>query len=192
MLGVQDEVAVDQLRGIGARLFAVSIHSRLAAWLSVGVGRHRLETGADARMRRDDHRHLRGQPHRPCAASPRANCRAVSGSKAASADAAVRSTSIGCAVFDRADDIEHRRRQLARRLELGVEVCELLLGRQFAVEQQPSGLLETRMFGEVVNRIAAIAQLAGLAVDERAGRTVEIDTREAAMNLDRFVCFGHC
>jgi len=73
------------------------------------------------------------------------------------------------AVFGRADDIEHRRGQLARRLELGVEACELLLGWQFAVEQEPCGLLEAGMFGEVMNRIAAIAQLAGLAVDKVQG-----------------------
>jgi hypothetical protein len=72
------------------------------------------------------------------------------------------------AVFGRADDIEHRRGQLARRLELGVEACELLLGRQFAVEQEPCGLFEAGMFGEIVNRIAAIAQLAGVAVDKGA------------------------
>ena len=83
-------------------------------------------------------------------------------------------------------------RQFARGFQFGVEAGELLLGRQFAAQQEPCGLLETGMFGEVVNRIAAIAQFAGLAVDKGARRAVEIDTREAAMNLDRFVCFGHC
>jgi hypothetical protein len=43
------------------------------------------------------------------------------------------------------------------------------------MQQEPSGFLEARILGEIVDRIAAIAQFAGLAVDERAGRTIEID-----------------
>jgi len=95
-------------------------------------------------------------------------------------------------VLDRTDDIEHRRRQFARRFQLSIKARQLLFARQIAVEQQPGRFLEAGMLGEIVDRITAIAQLAGLAVDEGAGRTVEIDARETAMNLDRFVGFGHC
>src|SRR5579863_1993089 len=47
------------------------------------------------------------------------------------------------------------------------------------------------MLGEIVDRIAAITQLTGASIDESARRAVEIDTLQAAVNLDRFVCFSH-
>jgi hypothetical protein len=47
------------------------------------------------------------------------------------------------------------------------------------------------MLGQVMDRVAAIAEFAGLSVDECAGRPVEIDAFEAALNLDRFGRFGH-
>ena len=72
--------------------------------------------------------------------------------------------------LDCPNNVEHGRRQLARCLELGVKACELLPGRQFAVEKQKRGFLEARMLGQVMDRVAAIAKLAGLSVDECAGR----------------------
>ena len=76
-------------------------------------------------------------------------------------------------------------------LSYGIEARELLLVRQLAVEKQKSGFLKARMLGQVMDRVAAIAELAGLSVDECAGRSVEIDAFEAALNLDRFGRFGH-
>src|SRR5207342_2741458 len=93
--------------------------------------------------------------------------------------------------LDGTNNVEHRRGKLARRLKLGVEARELLLARQFAVEKQKSGFLEARMLGQVMDRVATIAELAGLSVNKRAGRPVEIDAFEAALNLDRFGRFGH-
>src|SRR4029077_2907433 len=47
------------------------------------------------------------------------------------------------------------------------------------------------MLGEIVDRIAAVAQLANSPVDERAWRSIEIDALQSPVNLDRLVCFGH-
>ena len=46
-----------------------------------------------------------------------------------------------------------------------VEIGLLRLGRQFAVEQQVAGLQEVAVFGELLDRIAAVFQDAGVAVD---------------------------
>ena len=46
-----------------------------------------------------------------------------------------------------------------------VEIVLLRLGRQFAVEQQVAGLEEVAFFGELLDRIAAVFQDAGVAVD---------------------------
>ena len=81
------------------------------------------------------------------------------------------------------DDVEDRRRQLAGGLQLGVDAGQLRLGRQLAVQQQVGGLLEGRVLGQIVDGIAAIAQLAGLAVDESSFRPLEVDILEAAMDL---------
>jgi hypothetical protein len=93
--------------------------------------------------------------------------------------------------LDGADNVEHLCRQPARRLQLGVETRELLLVRQLAPEKQKGGFFKARMLGQVVDRVAAIAQLAGLSVDKCAGRPVEIDAFKAALNLDRLGRFGH-
>ena len=93
--------------------------------------------------------------------------------------------------FDAANDVEDRRGQFTRGFQGAVEFGELRFGRQFAVQQQPRRLLECRMLGEIMDRIAAIAQLADAAVDEGARRAVEIDALQSAVNLDWLVCFGH-
>ena len=46
-----------------------------------------------------------------------------------------------------------------------VEVFLLRLGRQLAVQQQITGLEEVALFGELVDRVAAILQHAGIAID---------------------------
>jgi hypothetical protein len=47
------------------------------------------------------------------------------------------------------------------------------------------------MLGKIVDGIAAVPQLTGLAVDIGTGGPIEVDTLEAALNLDRLGCFGH-
>ena len=46
-----------------------------------------------------------------------------------------------------------------------VEILLLRLGRQFAVQQQVAGFEEIAVFGELLDRIAAVFQNAGVAVD---------------------------
>ena len=58
MFGVQNEVAVDQLRGVGARLLTGQHPQQIGGVAERGVRLDRLEAVADARMRGDDHRHL--------------------------------------------------------------------------------------------------------------------------------------
>ena len=50
-------------------------------------------------------------------------------------------------------------------LDLGGELVQLFLGRQFAVDQQIADLDEIRLLGELLDRVAAVAQDAGIAVD---------------------------
>ena len=50
-------------------------------------------------------------------------------------------------------------------LDLGGELLQLFLGRQFAVDQQITDLDEIRLLRELLDRVAAIAQDAGVAVD---------------------------
>jgi len=76
-------------------------------------------------------------------------------------------------------------------LEFGVEDVQLGAGRQLAPEQQVGGLLEVRIRRQVVDRVTAIAQLAGTAIDEGRGRAVQVDTLQAPMNLDRLLAVRH-
>ena len=93
--------------------------------------------------------------------------------------------------FDGANDVDDCRRQCPRSFQFGIEGRELLLVRQSTMKKQPRSLLEARMFGEIVDGLAAVAQVPRLAVDERARRAIEVDAFQAAVNLDCFGCFGH-
>ena len=50
-------------------------------------------------------------------------------------------------------------------LDLVGELVQLFLGRQFAVDQQIADLDEVRLLGELLDRVAAVAQDARVAVD---------------------------
>ena len=55
----------------------------------------------------------------------------------------------------------------------------------------PSLFLEGRSFGEIVNRIAAVQQLARAAVDEADLRAIEVDAFQAAVNFGLFAVVAH-
>ena len=64
--------------------------------------------------------------------------------------------------------------------DLVLELAELGLGRQVAIDQQVGDFEETRVLGQLLNRIAAIQQHALVAVDERdrtAARRCRHETR---------------
>ncbi len=82
-------------------------------------------------------------------------------------------------------------RQLARGFQVGVKAGEFLLPGQLAVEQQVARLLEGRAFGEVVNRVPAVAQLAGAPIDVADARAVEVDACKPAMDVDLLSVFAH-
>ena len=50
-------------------------------------------------------------------------------------------------------------------LDSGCELLQLLLGGQFAVDKQVADLDEIRLLGELLDRVAPVAQDAGVAVD---------------------------
>lgn len=138
----------------------------------------------------DNHRHLRGQPY---GLAQRCFTRIIGRFQVEGRErrrSGAQYVHRMC-ILDSTDDVEHRRRQFPRGLEFGVKTRELLLVRQFAIQKQPCSFLKARMFSKVVDRIAAIAQLAGLAINEGTGRAIKVDTFEAALNLDRLGCFSH-
>ena len=116
---------------------------------------------------------------------------AVSGSNAASADTAVRSTSIGWARCTSRMTSSTSAGSVRAAFSSPSNVAELRGGRQLAVDQQVCRLLEARILREVVDRIAAIAQLSGLAVDESRRRAFEIDVLEAPIDPGLVAWFGH-
>ncbi len=74
--------------------------------------------------------------------------------------------------------------------QVGVKAGEFLLAGQLPVEQQVAGLLEGRAFGEVVNRVPAVAQLAGASIDVADARALEVDAAEPAMDVDLLIVFA--
>ena len=151
-------------------------------------GWHRRAAVADVFVRSDDHRHLRGKPH-PLAQSRFRRCvrnfRVEGGERRHRRAQHVHRVR----ALHRADDVVHRRRQHARRLQLGLEGLELGPLGQFPLEEQVAGLLEGRALGEVVNRIAAVEQLAPSPLDEADARAIEVHPLEPAMDFDLFGVF---
>ena len=91
-------------------------------------------------------------------------------------------------LLHRFDERQDFLRQRAGCLQLRVEAGKLRHGWQFTVEQQVGRFLEARLLCQVVDRIAAIAQLTGLAVDEGRAGALEIDALQAAVDFDLFFC----
>ena len=155
-----------------------------------GVGRERRLAFADVMMGADDHRRLRGQPN------PFAHIRLsrfvgalrVEGRKRRDAGAQHIHWMGG---LDALDDLEHGRRKSARLLQFGLEALERRATRQLAMQKQEGRLLEARIYGKIMDRIAAVAKLSGLAVDGARSRALEIHILQAAINLDRLVLFAH-
>ena len=93
---------------------------------------------------------------------PSARC----GTKCATADVAVRSTSIGHASRGIACSIAMQAgRQRAARGEARVEVDELLVRREVPEQQQVDDLLVVRMVGQIVDVVAAVGEPADLPFD---------------------------
>jgi hypothetical protein len=187
---MKDEIAVDQLRRVGARLLAFEHPQQIGGVRQLSARGHRFQSVAQTRMRGDDHRRLRGQAY-PLADHGVAGIVRRVGIERGERRGRGTQHIHRMRRFDGVDDVEDRRGKFPRDLQLSVELRKLRLIRQLAVQQQPGGLLETRTFGKVVDRIAAIAQFADAAVNERARRAVEINALQSAVNLDRFVCFSH-
>ena len=172
------------LYGVGARRRALEHPKQIRGVGWFLIRGDRLESFAQPCVGGDDHRHLRGQAN---AVADHGFVRIVESGQRRNRGA---KHVHRMRRFDGANDVEDRSRQFARGFQFTIEFRKLHSGRQFAAQQQPGRLLECRMFGEVVDRMAAVAQLADAAVDESARRTVEIDA-SSAVNLDRLVCFGH-
>src|SRR5262249_7924243 len=97
----------------------------------------------------------------------------------------------GMSMLDGADDFVDALGQRARSLEFVRECVELGASRQLALQQQVAGFLERRALGEIVDRVAPVAQLAGATIDVADARAVEIDAFQAALNIDFFGSFAH-
>ncbi len=79
----------------------------------------------------------------------------------------------------------------ARLAHLGRHLVELRLVRHLAVPQEVAGLLEGGVLGQVLDAVAAVEQLALLAVDERELGVERGDAFEASDFLGGGVGLGH-
>jgi hypothetical protein len=141
-------------------------------------------------VRRHDHRHLRGEADALLAHGFRGVVEGVGleGGEGGEGGYGRAQHVHRVAVLHRLDDRQDLARQAARRLQLGIEFGELLCRGEFAVKQEIGRLLEARMLGEVMDRIAAISQLARLAVDEAGAGAFEINALQATVDFDLFFC----
>ena len=182
VLGMQHHVGVHKRAGVLARGLPLEHVKEIRGVAEPRARRYRVPAVAHVVMRAHDHRHLRRQPDALAAGRIErvvAGLRVVRGKRGDRGPQHVH----GMRVLHRADDVVDRPRQGARFLQRGIEGLELGPAGQLAVEQEVGGLLEGRMQGEIVDRVPAIAQLAGPAVDERGRRSLEAQILQAAMHL---------
>ena len=148
----------------------------------VGARRYRVPALANMVVRGHDHRHLRGEPDALAAGRVErvvARLGVVRGKRGHGGPQHVH----GVRVLHRADHVVDCAGQRAGLLQRPVEGLELGPRREFAVQQQVGGLFERRVRGEIVNGVAAVAELAGPPIDERGRRAVEAKVLQAAMHL---------
>ncbi len=89
----------------------------------------------------------------------------------------------------RPDDVVDRSGQAPPLEERIRESRELLLRRQLSLQEQVGRLLEGRVLRQVVDRVAPIAELTRLAIDQADGRPVEVDAPQASADLHSFAHF---
>ena len=70
-------------------------------------------------------------------------------------------------VAEAVEELRHVRVHVGVEAHLLLPRLELVARRQLALEQEPRRLEEARVLGELLDRVAAVAQDAGVAVDER-------------------------
>src|SRR4051812_12996418 len=75
--------------------------------------------------------------------------------------------------FHSIDDLSHRLRDRACRVELSLEAIELCPGRQRTAEQQVRRLLERGVRRQIVDVVAAVDELAFLTINKRDPRVVQ-------------------
>ena len=160
----------------------LSIQRKLAAWAEILVrGNGRLAV-PDALVRGHDHRHLRRQPDALAQRRRPGNVAAFGIEGRQRRDGRAQHVH-GVGRLDGGDDVQDRRRQPARGFQLPREALELRDRRQLAVQQEIGRLFEGGVLRQIVDRIAAVAQLAGFAVDESRCGPLEIDVFQAAVDL---------
>ncbi len=155
------------------------------------VGRHGLAPIADMLVRGDDHRHLGGEPD---TFAQRRRGRFIGGLGIKRRECRHRGAQhvhrVGAP--DQSDHVVDLRGQRARGLQFRRECVELRARGQFALQQQVAGFLEGRMRGKLMDRIAAVTQLAVASVDIAHARAVEVQAFQAAMYFYFFGGFVHC
>jgi len=137
--------------------------------------RHGLFTFPNSVVGRDDYRHLAGEAHALAQRSLGGDVGNVCIERRKRRNRSPQHIH-RMGVLDHPDNVEDGFWQAALSFELGVEDRESGLGRKFALNQKVGGLLKCGVLGKVVDRVAPIAQLAGLPVDEARRRAVEMDS----------------
>ena len=89
----------------------------------------------------------------------------------------------GVAGLDQVEDLDDLVGKDAVGPQGAVEAGQLLLVGQAAVEEQVCGLFEGGVLRQVVDIVAAVEELAFLAVDEAGLRGVQVDILESLHNL---------
>jgi hypothetical protein len=98
----------------------------------------------------------------------------------------------GVAVFDGSQDIDHLLGDGAALGQTGRELIQLAAVGELAVPEEIGGLLESGLVGQVVDVVAAVEQLASLAIDVAGLRSIEVDAAEATSDLFFFVLHHSC
>ena len=181
VLGVQHHVGVHQRRSVLARRLVLEHVEEIRGVAEPGARRHRSSALADVVVCGHDHRHLRREPD--ALAAGRLH-RVVAGFGIERGERGHRGPQHvhRMRILHRPDDVVNGAGELARLFHRAVEGVELRRGRELAVQQEVGGLFERRVRGEIVDRVAAVPELAGPTIDERGGRSVEAQLLQAAVH----------
>ncbi len=179
MLGVQEEVEVHGLDGLGRRLFAFEHVEEVGGVTEVVTRGYGVVAVADAVMRGDDAGELRDEALRLADVGVAGVVLDV-GVEGSDCGGGGAQDVHGVSVLDEPDYIEDLRGESAVLDEPRVEVGELLFGGKVAVEEEVADLFEIGVLSQVMNVVTAIEQYACFAIDKARLCGIEYDVLQAS------------
>ena len=183
MLGVEDEVHVQQIGGFLVRRLVEQHVQEVTGVIQVGIGSHRLQTLPQSVVGGDDCGPHGRQPDsfaNSCFNGIVIYVRVEPGKRR---DAGAQGVHWVTVLGQQFQYLDHIIRDATVGPQSGVKISQLLLSGELGIEQQIDYFFKRRLLGQIVDVVTTIQQLAFLPVNEAGLSGVKVDILESLHNF---------